>query len=351
MTPDPSTDIIVNGYAISSINLPNGTSWGFTYDSQSTVNPPSGASSGDLIGVTTPAGGSISYTYTSTPLPPLVVPVGQQLTGGDLYVYRCNGACHAVASRTESDGLSSSIPGIHSWTTHYTYGMYTQAQQQSLFPSCPMVPMPAGEPSVFYAFWTTETDPLGNDTVHSFCPVGVSNAIPVANQYHETMTQSYQESAPSPTTGTGTGGTGTLLKTVTTSLQYQADIPTPNGQGNAGNINILPTQITTTIPSGSTTASTTDGRQYSSLFTATKIGCGQLTIGIPHANHIQAAVFPVLRLEQSPSIISHQRLRRRTPERLRVERRSVPPGQLTCFRLRIHQRAMRIHTCLPFHCL
>ena len=275
MTPDPSTDIIVNGYAISSINLPNGTSWGFTYDSQSTVNPPSGASSGDLIGVTTPAGGSISYTYTSTPLPPLVVPVGQQLTGGDLYVYRCNGACHAVASRTESDGLSSSIPGIHSWTTHYTYGMYTQAQQQSLFPSCPMVPMPAGEPSVFYAFWTTETDPLGNDTVHSFCPVGVSNAIPVANQYHETMTQSYQESAPSPTTGTGTGGTGTLLKTVTTSLQYQADIPTPNGQGNAGNINILPTQITTTIPSGSTTASTTDGRQYSSLFTATKIGCGQ----------------------------------------------------------------------------
>ena len=83
-----------------------------------------------------------------------------------------------------------------------------------------MVPMPAGEPSVFYAFWTTETDPLGNDTVHSFCPVGVSNAIPVANQYHETMTQSYQESAPSPTTGTGTGGTGTLLKTVTTSLQY-----------------------------------------------------------------------------------------------------------------------------------
>ncbi len=274
-TPDPSTDIDVSGYAISSITLPNGTQWTFTYYDPSNpasaflppgeVLSPTGdaVSSGDLTRVITPTGGTISYTYTSTPFPPLNLQPGQPQP---LYIYRCSGVCHAVASRTETDGLS----GIHSRTTNYTYGIYTQ-DQQSIFPNCPMVPMPAGEPSVLYAYWTTETDPLGNDTVHSFCPVGVSNAIPVANQYHETMTQYYQGPSPSPTTGTGTGGTGTLLKTVTTSLQYQADIPTPNGQGNAGNINMLPAQITTTIPSGSTTSA----RQYSSIFTATKIGCGQ----------------------------------------------------------------------------
>jgi len=235
--------------------------------------------------------------------------------------------------------------------------MYTQAQQQSLFPSCPMVPMPAGEPSVFYAFWTTETDPLGNDTVHSFCPVGVSNAIPVANQYHETMTQSYQESAPSPTTGTGTGGTGTLLKTVTTSLQYQADIPTPNGQGNAGNINILPTQITTRSPPDRRQHRRRTGDNTHRYLQPLKLDVVkglillqmQLTIGIPHANHIQAAVFPVSRLEQSPSnYLSPTTEKTYSGTSTSGTPAPVPPGQLTCFRLRIHQRAMRIHTCLPF---
>ena len=63
--PDPSTDVEVSGWGISSIVLPNGTEWTFTYAGATEA----GYSAGDLEEVTTPSGGSITYTYTTVSLP------------------------------------------------------------------------------------------------------------------------------------------------------------------------------------------------------------------------------------------------------------------------------------------
>jgi YD repeat-containing protein len=256
--PDPSTDIDVSGFAITSIVLPNGNKWTFTY--ANTTN--STYSAGDLIKVTTPTGGTISYTYTSI------------YDKSPVNYARCNGVCHAVASRTESDGISTPAK------TYYTYNTITTLPNSSQQPStlnCAEVTYRYDSP-ILYAYSTTVTDPMGNDTVHSYCPIGVSNATPVANQYREVQTD-YYEGCPSVDEEQGClSQSGTkLLKTVAISYTPQLDILTPNVDEQVGNINTIPTLITTTTPYGLTTVSTTEWRQYSTLFQANKVTCGGTT--------------------------------------------------------------------------
>jgi YD repeat-containing protein len=262
--PDPTTDIEVQGWAIASIALPNNTQWTFTYN---------GA---DLQTVTTPSGGTTTYSYTT------ITPQSSLGLG------RCNSVCHAVAQRTETDGQG------HSWTTQYSYTHPLPTDLPAL--ACPTV-MAGGVPVVF-AFTTTETDPLNNDTVHSFCAVGITRGTePVANQYHEVETQYYQGSA-----------SGSIpLRTVKTAFEYQNDIAhsaSSSTAGHVGIINLLPTNIATTTPAGTTT----DVRQYSNdngkaLFTAGRIVCnwsgGCSTLG---SNSLGLQTIPISYLSPTTEI-------------------------------------------------
>ena len=244
---DPAIDINATGWAIASITLPNNTSWQFTY------------SGPDLQSITTPSGGTISYTYAP-------------MTSGEnapVKTTRCNGICHAVQSRTETDGLPGSVPGQHSFSTNYTYNTLS-----SLAGCSPIDGM-------LFAFSTTETDPEGNDTVHSFCALTVARSLPVANQYHETQTDYYQ-GCQAGEAGCNNGSGRTWLKTEATAYQYTPDInpPVNNGQY-VGLTNVLPTQITTSTLAGTST----ETRQYSTLFNAEKLGCGSSCFAAANANN------------------------------------------------------------------
>jgi YD repeat-containing protein len=269
--PDPSTNLEVSGLGIASIYLPsqtpsNQTSWQFQYypyllnastapAHDVSVLPGEWDAPGDLETVTTPSGGTITYTYTTIPYE------------SPIMFSRCNSVCHAVQSRTETDGRGNS------WKTIYSYSTPLPAD----LPATVCKPVNAGGVNVVYDFTTTETDPLGNDTVHSFCAVGSMNGVmPVANQYHEVETQYYQ----GPVSG------GKLLKTVqTTQYDYQNDLNPPVNSPSGsipGIVNVLPVQTKTTTPAGTATTvmqysndinqSTTNGIGQA-LFTASKLTC------------------------------------------------------------------------------
>ena len=125
--------------------LPNGTQWTFNYDSY-----------GNITSVGLPTGGSISYTWTTNTYPD------------------CSGTntlrSRAVASRTLTDGTTS-----HTWN-------YNWSVVQSNGTLINIV-----------------TDPLGNDTVHTFTPTSAGC------YFYETTTASYS----------GSHTTGQLLRTVT----------------------------------------------------------------------------------------------------------------------------------------
>lgn len=144
---------------IQSILLPNGTSWVFQYDSADPNNPNS-TGWGDLLQITFPTGGSLSYTWTSR----------RANTGCSKTPYGIQ-LVRSLVSRTlnANDGQ-----GPQTWT-------YT---------------MNAG---------TTVQDPLGNQTVHTFTMLSTGTVSPSC-KVHETLTQWYQ----------GTSTTGTLLQTVAT---------------------------------------------------------------------------------------------------------------------------------------
>src|SRR6185437_3518314 len=169
------------------IVLPNGTAWTFQYNTSD--------GSGDLMAITFPTGGTLSYTWA-----PEYNGIGD--SGIDFCsFYQCIG--DAVTSRTlnPNDGTASGT-----WT-------YQQA--------------PA-----------TETDPSGNDTVYTFGNFTAQNESP-----YETTRVYYH----------GTGGARTAMKTVSTAYSY--DYPF-NAAGGAvyplGNwaVCVLPTQVTTTLDSG-----------------------------------------------------------------------------------------------------
>jgi YD repeat-containing protein len=167
---------------LQSIVLPNNTAWTFQYD----------PNNGMLIEVTLPTGGTVSY-------------------GGRINVVCLHGSYpinynpdYGSRSVNANDGT-----GAHTWT--YNSG-------------------PAACPTS-----TTVTDPLGNQTVHTFTGLNSSTSL------YETQAQYYS-------------GSSSLLKTVTTNYTWNANVSTLDGYPSV--INVVPTQVTTTWPvTGGTTVS------------------------------------------------------------------------------------------------
>ena len=154
--------------------LANNTAWTFEYNDQDgTMNNGSPVNWGSLTKITMPTGGTISYGY------------GWGGSTADL-------GSRWVTSRTvnANDGT-----GNHTW--NYAYGV------------------------------TTVTDPLGNDTVHTFTGYGTGT-------YYETQTQYYQ----------GSKSSNVLLKTIAT--QYLSNV----SPGAGGAASVFPSKITTTWPNG-----------------------------------------------------------------------------------------------------
>jgi len=162
---------------LTAIVLPDLTMWTLTYDNY-----------GNVAKIGLPAGGSISYTYTTSATASCTDPFQVDYTAVSRW----------VTSRTvdANDGT-----GPHIWNYSYVNGK------------------------------TTVTDPNGNDTVHIV-------TIPVQNScsLYDTQVKSYQ----------GSSANGTLLRTVST--QYTGT--TAYWLGAA--INVVPVQATTSSPGGQT---------------------------------------------------------------------------------------------------
>src|SRR5579864_2008052 len=180
-----TTDNTVSYERISDIILPNNTAFRFQYD---TANPndTSVLGGGDLTKITYPTGGSSSFIWG------VFNPVCSSVQ--NLYQGR------RVVSRTHNpnDGTTA--------TWAYTTG----------FPLTPV---------------STETDPLGNQAIHTF-----TNLVSGGCGYYETQTQYYQ----------GSSSSGTLLRTDTT--QYHSDQLLPEGT------NVLPTAKTIAWANGQTSS-------------------------------------------------------------------------------------------------
>ncbi len=166
--------------------LPNSTAWTFAYDSF-----------GELIKITLPTGGSISYawTYTSGNCvgAPYVDPISGVNTG--LLPYR-----RAVTQRTVNDGT-----GAHTWN-------YVLSSTQ-----------------IGGSLQTIATDPLGNDTVHSQTALGSTCSL------YETETDQY----------VGSHTSGTELQTTATNYSFSSNSLISYEYGNVA-LNVVPTTITTT---------------------------------------------------------------------------------------------------------
>ena len=135
----------------------DGSKWTFNYDGY-----------GDLTSVGLPTGGSISYTWTTIGYP--------NCTGTDrTHVSR------AVASRTLNDNRGQ----VSVW--HYAWGNATATTMTN-----------------------TVTDPVNNDTVHTFTALDTQSNPTGGCGFYETRTQIYQ----------GTGNARQLLKQVDTSYAH-----------------------------------------------------------------------------------------------------------------------------------
>lgn len=185
------TDIAGPYPRIQSIVLPNNTAWTFQYDS---ANPNSSTSYGygDLTQITFPTGGSISYTWHNIQFDVCTNPTPYG---------------RGLVTRTTSPNANQNFTSA-----------YTQVVSSSQFG--PIA--------------TTEQDPLGNQTVHSF------TALQNTCSYYETEVQYYQGSASS----------GTLLKTDST--QYNANVWDSGAIPDTAlpTINVVPTSETTSWANG-----------------------------------------------------------------------------------------------------
>jgi len=193
---EPNQDLAM----MQSIVLPDNTAFTFAY-SEPDAN---GVNWGDLVKVTLPAGGSISYTWDH--------PVGCQVPFGHV------GSTSArLLTRTvdANDGT-----GPHTWN-------YSISQSSAKV-----------------------TDPLGNDTVHTFTDFNTSCSL------FETQTQYFS--------GSSTGGS--LLKTVTTDYSWAPNPNFPSGGPPQPAMNVVPIRKTTTWPNGLVRKSEFD---YDSGFTFT----------------------------------------------------------------------------------
>lgn len=185
---------------VQSVVVYNGSSWTASpaWTFEYVDRDPGDSSSinyGSLTKITFPTGGSISYAYSRWALcngDNIVVPVSR-----------------GVISRTvnANDGSGPHIT---------TYNGSTVVNGS-------LVPV--------------ETDPAGNETLHTITGLGGSCS------YYETQTQFYQ----------GTHASGTLLKTVQTDYMYQPNNLDVVGDGTTTVINVLPTRVTTTWPNNKIT--------------------------------------------------------------------------------------------------
>jgi RHS repeat-associated protein len=180
-------DLSQNFTMLQSVLFPDGTYWAFKYDAADPNNPGS-IGFADLLQVTLPTGGTLSYAWQFTGAPGCGTDIGSR----------------GVQTRTVNANDGS---GPHTW--QYNGGIVT--------------------------------DPLGNDTVHSFSPIGGSNCT-----FYETQTQYYQ----------GSHSGGTLLKTIKTDYQSTPN-PYDSQAMSTGRIemattvtNVLPIRVTTTLPNG-----------------------------------------------------------------------------------------------------
>lgn len=180
---------------VQSITLPNGTAWTFEYDAGNPNNPGQLAY-GDLTKITFPAGGSISYVWQTG----LVFEGCPSAPTSDDF-------SRALASRTvdANDGT-----GPHTWT--YSYQQLTSG---------------GATPTVTE---TIVTDPLGNQTIHTFTSIQTCD-------FYETETQYFQN----------VNGTQVLQKTVLTDYNSTAN---SNVNIAANVINVLPIRVTTEWPNG-----------------------------------------------------------------------------------------------------
>lgn len=215
-------DATGNITALQSVVLPNNTYWAFSYDS-SDPNNSSAFGYADLLKITLPTKGSISYTYTTvsscTLNPSVTTP-----------------ASRAVTSRTvdAADGT-----GPHTWT--YSYGFNANYTAQNTTVTSPVLPGAS----------------IGDDVFHSFTPVSTSGC-----QSYETETDFYA----------GSHTAGTLLKKILTDYSMQYDAFT-NDQGSS----MVPIRVTTVWPGGKTTKVETD---YDSGFTYRDPLYGNLTVAV-----------------------------------------------------------------------
>ncbi len=184
---------------LQSIVLPNGTAWTFDYanGTQGPTTP-----SGSLVKITMPTGGTISYT----------------------------------SLKTHTCGSNSTFP--HNY--EYSIGSRT------IDPHDGSTPAP-------WSYIGGVTDPLGNQTIHTFTALGTSCSL------YETQAQYYQ----------GPASANVLLKTVTTDYSWLQTTNMNNGGYSIDNV--VPIRITTTIPVGSGTKVTKVEKDYDSGFTFTDV--------------------------------------------------------------------------------
>ncbi|HET9364697.1 MAG TPA: hypothetical protein VFP71_06840, partial [Candidatus Angelobacter sp.] len=177
-------------YMLQSVVLPDNTYWAFQYDA---ADPNNSATRGygDLLKLTFPTGGSVTYTLGASGLASCGM-----------------GIDRAVQTRTvdANDGT-----GPHTW--HYNGGVVT--------------------------------DPLGNDTVHSI--TALTDGTIVSCSFYETQTQYFQGSHAS---GTLLKTVNTDYQW--TENPYDGAVIGSDGvQSNASSlINVFPIRVTTTLPNG-----------------------------------------------------------------------------------------------------
>lgn len=205
--------------AIQSVVLPDGKAWSFIYDaSQDTVKDGYQVYTeayGSIKEIRYPTGGKVSFTYETRHLCACTYP-GYQ-------VFR------AVKSRIAEDGNGNKEIREFSYSNGKTKNEYV----------------------------TTETDGLGNQTVHTFIDFANSE------QLYEKQTDIYEGAVK-----------GTPLRTVKNEYQYLEDIgsPVPVSTYVVGGItNVLPIR-TTTIERG--VVHDIVQKSYPPLFTAVRIYCG-----------------------------------------------------------------------------
>ncbi|HET9182944.1 MAG TPA: RHS repeat-associated core domain-containing protein [Candidatus Angelobacter sp.] len=205
-TSAPLIDVNQAFYMLQSVVLPDNTYWAFQYNAAD-PNTSTSLSNGDLLKLTFPTGGSITYTWNGS-------------TGSSGSTLAGCGIGNAVQTRTV-DANDGSGPQLWRYTAG-AVSMVNGLQTQAL----------------------TVTDPLGNDTVHTFTALG--DGVIASCSLYETKTQYYQ----------GSQGAGALLKTVQTDYQwtqnpYDSAVIGGGVQSDATSIiNVFPKHVITTLPNG-----------------------------------------------------------------------------------------------------